>query len=304
VTGARGPLRVFLAPRPGISLGIQRVAQALTRHAPAGVVIMPRREQAELEILHVIGRGCVPAEPVFDREIAIIQYCFRTSETPTAAAWLPYWAAARLVWSYYDLAGVLRDELPPHVDGQAYETPRFLMQPLGVDAAFAAAGDAAPAFGRYAVGTSGFLAGDESVDAVAAACGARGLEMFHLGPDLGLGGHVTSMLGISDGCLARRWQECRYVSGLRRIEGFELPALEGLVCGTRPICFDAPHYRRWFCEHAEYIAEGDTPTILEGVGRVLDGPYRRVRAAEREHVRQRFDWPTLAARFWTELLDA
>jgi hypothetical protein len=293
-------VNVYLRPRPGIGLGIQRVARALAIHAPDPITIVESRDEADLEILHVIGRGCVPAEPTFDRPVAMIQYCFRTSETPTAAAWLPYWLSAQLVWSYYDLAAAVIDELS--ADG-ALELPNFLQQPLGVDPIFAAA-TTQPRDVRYAFGTSGYIAGDESVDAVAAACAARGLTQFHIGPDFGFGPHVTSVMGISDVCLARRWQECRYVAGLRRIEGFELPALEALACGTRPVCFDAPHYRQWFGEHAEYIAEGDTATITDGIGRLLDGPHRPVSEHERQHVLGCFDWRRLAGRFWERLIDA
>ena len=57
---------------------------------------------------------------------------------------------------------------------------------------------------------------------------------------------ITYSNNADDKTLAKYYSQCEFVSGLRRIEGFELPVIEGLLCGARPICFDIPDYRHWF----------------------------------------------------------
>ena len=127
-------------------------------------------------------------------------------------------------------------------------------------------------------------------------------QMFHLGPMLNLGPGVSYLLGCTDDEVADMWSQCSYVAGMRRIEGFELPALEGLACGSRPVVFDAPHYRNWFGEHAEYVPETDHDSVVEALKRLFSGRLRPVTESEREAVVRKFDWEVLTKGFWEALL--
>jgi glycosyltransferase involved in cell wall biosynthesis len=109
-------------------------------------------------------------------------------------------------------------------------------------------------------------------------------------------------MGLRDIELAEFWSQCSFVAGLRRIEGFELPALEGLMCGARPIMFDAPHYRRWFGEHAEYVPEVGAEELVDHLTHVMERPVRVVSAAERVEVLRKFNWKDLCERFWEALV--
>jgi hypothetical protein len=108
--------------------------------------------------------------------------------------------------------------------------------------------------------------------------------------------------GIDDATLARVYSECHFVSGLRRVEGFELPAAEGLLCGARPIFFDGPHYRAWFDTFAEFIPEAASTTWSRRSRRFSGTGARPVTDAERADAARRFDWREIARGFWDRIL--
>jgi hypothetical protein len=292
-------VKVYLAVQPPtLSRGIHRVAQGLSRYAPLGVQLTTKRDEADLIVLHAIG---FPEMERWSREIreagkeyVVAQYCLRSSQKPSCADWLPIWQGARLVWSYYDLPAACAE------DGVEADFS-FYLSPLGVNGeVFKPTGDAK----RFLIGTSGYVAETESVDCCAEAVRALGGEQFHLGPRLPcFESNVVAGVGLTDQALAEKWSACRYVSGLRRIEGFELPALEGLVCGARPLLFDRPHYRRWFGGHAHFFPEVDPKELTELLIETLSSadPWP-VTDQERTAIVRRFDWREIVGGFWDRIL--
>src|SRR5207253_7002977 len=113
---------------------------------------------------------------------------------------------------------------------------------------------------------------------------------------------VACYSGLSDIQLATLYAQCHYVSGLRRIEGFELPAAEGLLCGARPILFDRDHYRNWYGSLAEYITESDRPGVVAQLVDLFGRQVRTVTADERNEAVRRFHWPTILNGFWERCL--
>lgn len=289
-----GTVRVYLECESWMSLGIKRVAKALKTFAPKDVVVVEREEEADFTIVHMVGDGqrkhwLEPKMPY-----AVVQYCLRTTEFPNTKDWIPVWEAATAVWSYYDLlAKIVEDQ---NVTSKGIT---FYHAPLGADASVFV--PSRPTRKTYIIGTSGFIAETEGVRECHEA--ARSLErpLFHLGPDLKLGVGVTYVTGVSDILLAELWSQCSFVAGLRRIEGFELPVVEGLLCGSRPIVFDAPHYRQWFSGYAEFIPEVESAEVVEHLRSIMSRPVRAVTAAERADVAKKFDWRTLATGFWEVL---
>jgi len=295
-------MRVCLKAPDHLSRGIHRVARALETSRPAGLELVQAREEAELVVYHVIGltglRELVEADRDAGRRYAIVQYCLLTTEDSRPEAWLDLWRGAAGVWSYYNLEAYL-----------TARTPGFRTEPLGVRFYFAPLGvdgtvfqPARPTRKRFVIGTSGYVAETEGVKECYRAAVRVDREQFHLGPYLELGPGVTYVLNVTDAEVAEMWSACTYVAGLRRVEGFELPALEGLACGSRPIVFDAPHYRTWFGEHAEYIPEASADEVVEALVQIFSRPARPVTPAERESVVARFDWRVLAGTFWECIL--
>jgi hypothetical protein len=288
-------MKVYAECPNEMSKGIGRVRDAIKRNAPTGVEFVGERQDADLVVHHVIGVGNLDTVPLHERiaqdgkPYAMIQYCYRTTENGgDPNYWEPLWQGATCVWSYYDLFRASM-ETPPDA---------FYYAPLGVDNAFKA--QRGPVTKLFTVGTSGYIAETEGVlecyDAL-----PRGGYQFHLGPNFNPGPHWASQFNLTDEQVARRWAECRYVAGLRRVEGFELPAAEGLCCGARPVMFDAPHYRAWFGDLAEYVPEGSREAVTECLRHVF-AQDRPVTPAERAEAHARFDWTTLVQGFWERVL--
>lgn len=288
-------MKVYLVPEGWMSIGIQRVARALARYRPDWVDLVATPEEADLQIVHMVGDGQRKhwLTGVAPRPFAAIQYCLRTTEFPNTKDWVDVWAEAKAVWSYYDLDEKMFEDGVLRVSINHYHAP------LGVDADVFK--PSVPLRKTFVIGTSGYIAETEGVRESYIAARQYSRQMFHLGPNLDLGPGVLYASGVSDADVADFWSRCSFVAGLRRIEGFELPAIEGLMCGARPIMFDAPHYRHWFGEHAEYVTEGSVESVTAQLIAIMGKPVRAVTAFERTACKLRFDWVSLCLGFWEAL---
>ena len=185
--------------------------------------------------------------------------------------------------SYYDL---------PSLAGSC-DFP-FLRVPLGVDGDVFCDRHRLPR--SAAVLTTGHELTGEAIQECREAARRINQPMIHVGSHFDfLTDECVVADGVSDDRLAELYSEARYVSGLRRSEGFELPIVEGLACGARPICFDQPGYRYWFDGHAVFVPETDGPTLTDAVTDILRTPPRPIDAAERDHVLSVFNWRRTAA---------
>lgn len=294
-------MNVYLWPHQALGRAMTRITMALAAHAPKDVRLVSTIQAADVVVHHVIGlRNLHPTTDLPElvkeqgKPYVVLQYCLRSTETADPNVWVPLWSGARAVWSYYDLESYARQDgyLAPGQDLPF----RFYHAPLGVDGSVF---QQTPGLdGRFLMATSGYVSESECVGECAQAVKNVGGKMFHLGPDLKLGEHVECRVGISDKALVDAYSQSAYVSGLRRGEGFELPMLEGLACGARPITFDQPHYRGWYGEHAEYVTEAEPAAVRESVEEILRKPRRAVTEAERKAVLRRFDWKDIADGFW------
>src|SRR5678815_462012 len=254
-------MKIYVDPPPTMSNAMFRVARALKETAPAGVRIVNDVSQADLLIMHVIGLDAIDYER--NKMCAVVQYCL----CPASGVmhwWHPLWERAKAVWSYYDLT--------PYLPAGA----RFYHAPMGVNGAFTKPIPFGPR--DLAVLTSGYVNGPgaEAIEEVTVACQELGLKSIHLGPrptNMSPDVQMQTVYNISDVTLASLYRRCQYVSGLRFVEGFELPALEGLVCGARPIMFRRPD-ARWFNNHACFVTEQHGRPLIDELKEVLSrSPY-------------------------------
>ncbi len=287
-------MKVYVAPPAKLSQAMHRVGAALQAYLPPGHYVVDTPEQADLEVLHVIGYKetvrAVETAQTAGRRYAIIQYCFKSTSKPSGVHWIDMWRGATAVWSYYDLRYENVRDMGRRVD--------FYYAPLGID----------PAFHQFPsltnrrdtlLLTTGYVAPSECLQECAEAVRRVGGRMRHIGPDLRLGDHVTATQGVSDEVLAAYYRQSRFVAGLRRVEGFELPVYEGLASGARPIVFDAPHYRQWLGEHALYIPEDDR--VADSVAACLQ-TYAPVTSDEMRWVKEKFSWKPIIEGFWERAL--
>ena len=280
---------------------MDRIVAALKNHAPRkGVEFTLNENEADLVVLHVIGYPetveHVKALRDADKRYVIIQYNMRSTQCPDIKGWEEIWHNARLVWSYYDLRAMAA------ADQATFSFP-FYQSPLGVDPVFGQFVQMGYSVKLYTMMSSGFLAESETVGEVAEAIKRVGGRHFHLGPKEVAPNADQWGLGISDYLLADVYSRCCWVAGLRRCEGFEMPAAEGLVCGARPIMFDAPHYRQWFDGMAEFIPEtNDFEATVSSIVEIFNRGFRLVNEEERQAAMSRFNWKNIIPGFWEGVL--
>jgi hypothetical protein len=224
------------------------------------------------------------------QKFAVVQIALRTTRQPSTNQWRELWRDATVVWSYYPIADWIAADGGDPVDFNFYHAP------LGVDASVFTP---EPAVARdVLVCTSGFRRSQEGVGECDDAAAALKAKVFQLGPQYSMKSETIFKTGISDEELAAMYRRCRFVSGLRRHEGFELPAAEGLLCGARPVMYDQPHYRQWFGDWAEYVAERDPKSVTLDLVALFQTGGRYVTEAERKAAAARFNWSRISRDFW------
>lgn len=289
-------MKVYVDPIPKtLSRAMYRVAKALKDYSPPEIEIVSQPINADIQILHVIGdRG---KRFVFAKKYAIIQYCYLSGKTISEDRWDALWNDAKFIWSYYDLKSRISEN-------------RFLHAPLGIDSIFA---NAAWWGTRRKIGviTSGYVNGKgaEAISEVAEAAYRLGMKIVHLGPtnvkDLYVkkSWNWEAAYDITDVELVELYEDALWVSGLRHVEGFELPALEGLSCGARPILFDRSEMKTWYSDHGEYVSEeDDEEKLTESLVKIMSEKPRQISEEERKEIVEKFDWKKIVGEFWEGVL--
>lgn len=302
-------MRVYLQP-PQPSRGLDRIATALRRYAPASIEVLSFPRNADLTVIYAIGRrdACYrQMDEILKRgkRYAVVQVCLRSTMTPNTQSWMQLWESAAVVWSYYDLREAFFND-----GGRAnpFSTwVNFYHAPLGVDASvFYPNWNVRKLF---TVATSGQSYLSESVRECWLAAKEVEGYVYHVGPRLSQAknGIVFSQdkkynRFDDDIQLSASYQQCSFVSGLRRKEGFELPAAEGLLCGARPILFDTPDYRWAYKSWGEYIKETDRQGVVDQLVQLFRQGARPVTAHEREEAAHWFNWERICGEFWRRCL--
>jgi len=291
-------MRIYLTPPTHESRGLQRIADALARYAPEGSEVVDDERAADLVILYAIGR-CEALTRQATRIVergqwyAVLQLCLRSTQKPHVSYWWPLWSRAVQVWSYYNLyQAIIHDGgYPGSLDWSFYHAP------LGVDAEVFYPRVKVPE-GFYVILSTGLSRLSESVRECYLAAEIVGKPCVHLGAKIATDSDLLCMTDITDDRLAELYTACQFVSGLRRIEGFELPAAEGLLCGARPVVFDTPDYRWNYRDHGEYIPEGARAEVVESLVELFRRGSRPVSAEERQRAAEWFDWKRIVEGFY------
>jgi glycosyltransferase involved in cell wall biosynthesis len=108
---------------------------------------------------------------------------------------------------------------------------------------------------------------------------------------LGVGAFVAQVRDLSRAQLAELYRRAAALLVTSEAEGFGLPVVEALACGTPVFASDIPALREVGGAGAEYCSVGDVPAWLRGLERALADPGRDRRLAQaarfswREHAR-------------------
>jgi glycosyltransferase involved in cell wall biosynthesis len=293
-------LKVHLEPTGMFSPAMVRIARALARHAPPNVKVVDKRKDADLLVLYVIGLDAVEfvSQLPAHQHVAVVQCCLYPGVLGKYRPWHPLWKRAKLVWSYYDLIA------------QSQEVGfRFYHSPLGLDPAFAntdpAVNDPRPPL----VVTCGRVSGPgcEAIEEVWKAALLADHQVIHLGPSNVVGVSRADYPNVSfvqpkDPALADLYLSSRWVAALRHVEGFELPAAEGLVCGARPILFDQPALRHWYTGNcAVFVPDVAGASLVNTLASLFNTGYNPVTEHERYRARARFNWADICEGFWSQV---
>lgn len=266
-------VKMFVEPVGLHSRAMTRVANAIKQHAPAYIVFVDRAEDADVQVLHVIDWHDEFHQ--WPRPYIAIQYCLETTSNESVVDWSWFWAQSSLVWSYYDLAKYMeRGVVIPCRE-------KLFHAPLGVDDIFRHnAHDllrtsviGAKPFAlesRRLIVTTGYVSGSgaEAIEEVWNAAERTGWAGVHIGPPAVQGMRRKTMPagwysaeGCTDAELAAYYRRAYYVAGLRYIEGFEMPVVEGLLCGATPLVFNQSSQKHWFGDIAHVISEGSSRAV-------------------------------------------
>ncbi len=288
-------LKAFVEP-PLDDFCINRIAQALKRYAPTDVEFVTDEAKADLVVLYSHGRKkhvwwTICRQLKKGGQAAVVQMQLKSTPNPSTSDWLEVWENSSLVWSYYDLAQACKEE------GNLVKF-NFYHAPLGVDPTAFTDHNLKR---KYVMGIHSKGWTHESLREVVTAAreAKKRVLVFDEPKDYGEEVFFTGVIKNNDQLLAYWYSQCQYVSGLRRTEGFELPVIEGLMCGARPICFDLPSYRMWFEGLVEFIPEsGGRAQIIPELVNILNQEPRPVTRSEKQRVKEKFNWGTIAQGFW------
>ncbi len=271
---------------------ISRISSAIKKYIPPEHKLVGGNEDADFVIVIAYGHRRYMQRYsqnllAHGKRYAVIQLSVRSTSNPNTLDWIPIWEKAQFVWSYYDLPELCKeDQVPVNFN--------FYLAPLGVNSRVFKETKSERDFLIASTG-SGRPWNKECKNAILLAAKGLGKKIFQLGPGQD-SDTITYSNNMDDATLARYYSRCEFVSGMRRIEGFELPVIEGLLCGARPICFDRPGYRHWFGKFAEFIPED--ANIPENIRKVFMKGAKPVTEAEKEYVKTHFDWEKIMEDFW------
>lgn len=261
--------KVHFVTRP--SIGLDRILHYLIQYMPDNFQRVSSLDKADLAVLFVCGRRdqtqLLAQQIVKDgKQYAVIQIALGSTRNPDPNDWATIWQGANVVWSYYSLP----------IKDQFYHAPMgadpLVFHPLALPK-------------KYIIAMTGQNMRKECLFECRKAA-------FRIGEKTYLA------QGITDSELNRVYNSSWYVNGLRRDDGFEMPAAEALIAGTRPIMFDNPNFRQWFDGLAVFVPERPVSQLVDELVKVLSKQPKPMTPAQIQEARDRFNWRKIVTGFW------
>ncbi|MHC4748318.1 MAG: hypothetical protein ACYTFW_00445 [Planctomycetota bacterium] len=297
-------MRVRIEPAEQNDMAITRVRNALKQYAPAGLEFIedPGEFDVDLLVMNINGRCGRTKRRIakarnYGAEIIILQISLLSTINPDVRDWMPVWDIAKMIWSYYDLPQIAIDQgvEPTFAD-------KFYRAPLGADSETFKPSGAEKKYRAITV-TRGYLT--ESTREIIRAIRQAGGEIAYVGPHMEGLEHVHELHqfeNVSDEKLADLYSSSYYVCALRRNEGQDLPAAEGLLCGARPIVFDRADQADWYGEFSVVIKETGRDQIERDLATIFkEHPEPEVHRYEIEKAKEVFSWQKFAEGVWSWL---
>jgi glycosyltransferase involved in cell wall biosynthesis len=99
-----------------------------------------------------------------------------------------------------------------------------------------------------------------------------------------LGKNVRLKIGLNDGELRWLYENCELLIAPSWTEGFGLPVMEGLLCGSRVVCSDISAFREvggQACHYFDLHADSAASAMLAAICKALAEPVRKPEGLER-----------------------
>jgi len=287
-------MKVYYKKINSHSFCLTKILNAFKKYSPSDIEYTNNYENCDLVLLNINGR-LNQFEKFIEKvkkPYVVMQYCIRGTRNKKTSQWRAMWENAEMVWSYYPLDKYIQEERG------TWSIPNFCHSPLGADESlFTMDGGECK---KYIIFNSGLDYNDaECYNEIYKATLATNKMFFHLGRISNPSPVVINKYDISDSELASYFRLCCSVSGLRRVEGFEVPVVEGLFCGIRPICFDRHHYRIWYDKWAKFIPEDNN--VVNNLVRIFNEGIAPITKEEREEAVEIFSWKKIIKEFWSKL---
>ena len=284
-------MRVFFDV-PFESRGIRRIAFQLAKYLPDSIEIATDPRSADISVIHVIGRRDHVLEQSKDylnlgHKYAVIQYVLNSCRNPKPSDWAELWNNAKVVWSYYDLK--------KHI-------PNMYHAPLAADPLMFFPEQQEK---KYLIGVNSNSVKSydtECIGELRLATFRANKTMLYIGDPFGTDPNVEIKTNNSDNEMRLLYSQCHWFSALRRKDGFEMVAVEALLCGVRPIMFDTLNYRQWFDGLAEFISEDTPQNTARQLQQILSGNPKPVTNTEIEETKRRFNWQKIIEGFWKQCM--
>lgn len=253
----------YLPKKPYLSHAFRRLWEGLDLTKPDDATWVDTQAKADLVIAPVINfddRHLIPDNSV------VWQFCYLTANPD--ADWPSLWNRVKRVVSYL------------------YLPTNYLALPLGYDPKLWYTDDKPKEFDCV---VTGYVDGPgaEVISLLPQVFG----RVAHVGPNLKLGPNYTNFEQVTDEHLRHLYQTSTYVAGMRHIEGFELPLIEGAACGAIPIGLNLACYRRWFNKFI-LVNPSDIPRSLQLIKEYNLGVTPDV---------TRFTWNNVMKGFWNDI---
>lgn len=249
-----------------MSNALRRIDTAISETLPEGVFETFLPENADVVINGIVNISDVQ---VFEGKRNILwQLCYKTAGG-TEEEWMEIWKQYDLVVSYFDLP-----------------LDNYLRLPLGYDPEMFYNIKAPKIYDAIVTGYVDGVEGEVIIDAHKAFG-----NIMHIGPDYKLGNGYNNCQNVTDGVMRQLYQQSKYVLGLRYVEGFELPLVEGGACGAIPVTFDLECYSHWFDDYALFV-QPDAP-IVPQLKAIKNLYYRQPKSDF-----SAFTWDNIMKKFW------
>ena len=276
-------MKIYEHSNPDFGKAFKRISKAFKTHFPNVEWVS---SNADVEIVQVVGKAeydyLVNKNSLSN--VVIQQQCLFTTGI-SLEKWVELWKQCKLIISFHDCKAYTEGKI------------NFFMSPLGAEPDLFPIGTQ-PRF--YSIFSTGHVAETECLDKIFDACVCANRKMIHTGENFKWDNNHYQFLGyMEDPWFASLLQKVKYVSGLRRTEGFEMHCIEGAMTGAVPIIPFIQTYG-YYKDFGIFIDMNKD--ITQQLINILLSDYKPLSLEQINYVRDRFSWKRICNDIYNRII--